>query len=357
MDQIWDEYFTPWFKRLKKIDSTTPLPSRGTWRAARRTDEFKDVQRRPKHFHCRCTTCADLNAQLLKTFSSGGDYALYLQARRIHDQEKDAWRQLEERLKAKARSPRTSTLLLMYDDTSALGLPRFTNRTYKNLGHERFMVVPWLVHDYSSNRMDYVYMTKGRYKKGANRLISLLQACIKRVKSNPAHPAHTARDLVLIADNYSENKNKTMLAWAQDMVERKWFDSVEFLFGPVGHTHNGVDATHEKHNNKVGNQVSGDLGHYAFNYRWGFPTEAKRPHVAILQDNVMDWTSYYSPVVRGLSGMTNTPDDKWVVRGIRIARGPDGVVDVSWKKDPVAEADRRLAHGFHTTGLTKSRGA
>ena len=39
------------------------------------------------------------------------------------------------------------------------------------------------------------------------------------------------------------------------MVSRGWYDVVELYYGPVGHTHNGVDADHKIHNQDAKNSV------------------------------------------------------------------------------------------------------
>jgi hypothetical protein len=64
-------------------------------------------------------------------------------------------------------------------------------------------------------------------------------------------PSAFASSVVLVGDNYSENKNTTNLAFASELVLRGWYDEVFLLFPIVGHTHNGTDATHNSHNNGV----------------------------------------------------------------------------------------------------------
>jgi hypothetical protein len=135
--------------------------------------------------------------------------------------------------------------VLSYDDTKFMSFPRLTNRPIKAQGHAGFRVVPWLLTNHGTGKQDYVYMPKGKWKKGANRLITLLHATVSAIKSDVDHPQHKARRLICIADNFGENKNKEILAWIADLVLNKWFDSVELLFGEVGHTHNGNDATHK----------------------------------------------------------------------------------------------------------------
>ena len=58
-----------------------------------------------------------------------------------------------------------------------------------------------------------------------------------------------ARELYIIGDNYSETRNWcSCMHFATELIWRKWFDEVFNLFGPVGHTHNGLDACHNQHN-------------------------------------------------------------------------------------------------------------
>lgn len=58
----------------------------------------------------------------------------------------------------------------------------------------------------------------------------------------------------------SENKNNTNLAWASMLVAKGWKDVIDFMFGPVGHTHNRIDAWHKIHNQDVGQYYSATLG-------------------------------------------------------------------------------------------------
>ena len=128
------------------------------------------------------------------------------------------------------------------------------------------------------------------------------------------------------------------------MISEGWYDAVEFLYGPVGHTHNGVDATHHLHNNHVGGQTSGDLGHFVKNYKWGFPDKDKRPAASLL-DTVYDWKKYYGPALRKLGGFTNTKNDPLSVRGWNIMKDDEATVEVRWKMDPALEKDWRGQDG------------
>ena len=106
------------------------------------------------------------------------------------------------------------------------------------------------------------------YQKGANRLCTTIFNYIQRLKyiTDDERPTMTnqsrARKLVLMADNFGENKNNIVFAFCTELVLRGWFDTVEFFSGPVGHTHNGNDAVHYTHNQIAGNQVSVTLAEF-----------------------------------------------------------------------------------------------
>ena len=345
---IYKEYFKPWFQRLVERGQyeETQKPGFDQWKRGRAHKKFADVQNRAKHTHARCTTCAELKALLLEGFKTGDRSLQYEQRRRLHDEEVTQWRQLEKTLKSEAVSNPHRTLLFTHDGTSALGLPRTTHRALKNMDPYRFEVVPWMIIEHTGNRKDYVYSPSNAIPKDANTLISQIHAAVRRGKSDYTHARHKARRLVFIADSASENKNNTLFAYCADLVENKWFDEIELLFGPVGHTHNGVDATHKIHNQNVASNFSGDLGHFVYNYSGGF--NINRPDASILQ-RTLDWTKYYKDSLRPISGFTNTTKDPETVRGFRIARDAEGKVGLTWKRDPAIEKDWRGSGGFKDT--------
>ena len=240
---IYKTHFMPWFLHTKLPNSEKPGYS--TWQQARYAPQFKDVRRRAKHFHCRCTVCATLTKQAMTAFADQRSLAFWQRERRLHNDSIRAWRQLEDHLNGLSLQTPEDVCVLSYDDTKFMSFPRLTNRPIKAQGHAGFRVVPWLLTNHGTGKQDYVYMPKGKWKKGANRLITLLHATVSAIKSDVNHPQHKARRLICIADNFGENKNKEILAWIADLVLNKWFDSVELLFGEVGHTHNGNDATHK----------------------------------------------------------------------------------------------------------------
>jgi len=73
---------------------------------------------------------------------------------------------------------------------------------------------------------------------------------------------------------------------------RGWYDEIEMLFGPVGHTHNGNDAVHYIHNQIAGNFVSITPAELFTNYRHAWHSERTRPQPIILESQFA-WTARY----------------------------------------------------------------
>jgi hypothetical protein len=138
-----------------------------------------------------------------------------------------------------------------------------------------------------------------------------------------------------------------------DLVMNKWFDSVESLFGEVGHTHSGDDATHNIHNNPCGNHESADLGQFIFNYPKTF-SDATCPGAHVL-DVVYNWKAYYKEFLATkavLQGFTKTKNDIYQCRGFRASRDKNNSVHFQWKVDPATDSDWRGKDGCPgTTGF------
>ena len=349
---IYAEYFLPWFEHQVETNNfpREEQPAFGTWKKARRDPDFSDVKDRVKHTHARCKTCSDLKTLLLDAFKSGTAMREYKQRRRMHDEEVTQWRKLEKVIKARVVGSQGEEILIVHDGTQKLGLPRMTRRTIKNLNPARFDVVPWMSHDVAGGRSDYIYAPNASTSKSTNYLISQFHAVVLRAKSDYKDARHRARKLTVIADSASENKNNTILAYYSDMVASGWFDEVELLFGPVGHTHNGVDATHKIHNVDVARHTSGDLGHFVHHYASGFSGQSSLPTPdASILARIVDWKGYYAPFLRNIAGFTKTKGDPIMVRGFKIAKTTNGSVDVRWKCDPANESEWRGQSGFGNT--------
>ena len=147
--------------------------------------------------------------------------------------------------------------------------------------------MPQHLTNYSTGTRTYLYHPKEGGPKGANRLCTVLYHEIRRVKHS-AHRARFARTLYLVADNAADNKNTDVIAFCCELVSRKWFDSVEFAFGEVGHTHNGEDAAHHVLNECVGRHVALTLGEHVLNYKKVWNNPAGRPEAVLVQDQY-DW--------------------------------------------------------------------
>jgi hypothetical protein len=325
---IYEDYFLPWFKTTLP-DNLDEIPCLGWVMVARHDPRFSDVKDRPKHHHCRCFVCANLQAQRLKAFNSEFDKSEYQREWQDHQNEKRGWRAFEQTLVLSAKhSPRTKNVY-WFDDTEKTGFPKWTKRPMKNLPSTRFNVIPFLIADLARCEDFYVYTASGRFKKGANRLCTTLMAAFRATK-NGTDVARHARELYLIADNFSENKNNTLLAFASDLVARGWYDEIYPVYGPPGHTHNGGDQQHQIHNEILGNFTSPTLVHFLARYPQAWRQEHTRPTPCVL-DVQYDWDGFYKPFLEPIGGHTNTPGDPVGIRGFRIARGEGGVVAVQWK--------------------------
>ena len=236
IEDIHEIYFIPWYKRCYPEAPADWLPTVSCLKHARRDPDFADVKKRVKHLHCRCPTCAMLAAKKLRGFNDPNAEKDYLNEVRRHDASKCGWRKMEQKVFAQSRQNPGEVNVLSYDDTETTGFPRNTNRDVKNLGGSRLRVIPFVLTNHATGRNHYIYSVKGRYKKGGNRMCTTLHS-VNRAMKHSTHAASRARKLVLIADNCSENKNNTLLAFANDLVMRGWYDEVQLLFGPVGHTH------------------------------------------------------------------------------------------------------------------------
>ena len=115
--------------------------------------------------------------------------------------------------------------------------------------------MPFNICNYANGDNAYVYTVKGRFKKGGNRLCSVLYHYLRKMKFGTDR-CRLAHRVYLHADNFVENKCNTVLCFASELVMRGWFEEIIFEFGPVGHTHNGRDAVHHIHNRIAGNRRS-----------------------------------------------------------------------------------------------------
>jgi hypothetical protein len=214
-------------------------------------------------------------------FHNPVEKAKYNEELKEHHFEVKEWRAMESSLQGQAKSG--SILVLSYDDTSAIGFPRMTNRPIKSMPKDRVQMTPFNLTNHGSRENIYVYDLKGKWMHCSDRLCTTLYTVLRRIKwKSPAScsPVELAqiqcRKLVLLADNATENKNNILFAFLSELVMRGWFDEIQLLYGPVGHTHNGNDAVHFVHNNIAGNFTSLTPAHLFHNFTYAWQGE-KRP--------------------------------------------------------------------------------
>jgi hypothetical protein len=129
-----------------------------------------------------------------------------------------------------------------------------------------------------------------------------------------------SRKLVLMGDNCSENKNNTLFAFCTELIARKWYDDIQILFGPVGHTHNGNDAIHYIHNQVVGNFVSITPTELFLNYSGAWHSEVTRPQ-PIIMETQFAWQDRYMRMMNRVSGFKNDGlKDRTIVRHFDLQR-------------------------------------
>jgi hypothetical protein len=328
---IYDEYFVPWFGKLVRAkfpqtaeDELPWVPSFTVFQRARKHDDFKDVKKRPKHYHARCADCAELNHIRLRGFVNDFHKERWKLRFDAHEAEARAWHVHEEARKNVSRvALGRKTMVLGYDDTSCLEVPKFTNRDPKNLTTSRLPIIPFNITNYTSGETAYVYTLKGRYPKGGNRLCTVLYHYLRKVKFSD-HQCRHARTLILQADNYSENKNNTLFFFCSELVARGWFDEVYLEYGPPGHTHNGTDAVHRIHNRIAGNFNSATLGEFQSFWKHSWRKDFTEP-TAVINDAHLDWTSRYeNSFARRISGFTTTPQDDQPAKAFKIHWSPLG---------------------------------
>ena len=246
------------------------------------------------------------------------------------------WHELEERTKSRARAEPSKLLYITGDDTSCLGLPKFTVRDLKNLTRSRFDVIPFNITNYSLPENAYVYTCKQGWQKGANRLCTILYLYIRRVKYNTTFACSRADELVIHADNFSENKNNDVFFFLCELVYRRWFKTIRLEYGPPGHTHNGNDAVHAIHNMVAGNFTSLTLGEFvkAWPYSWRKENTMPVPVVAEVQYDFVARYKHCDDAER-LAGFTKTASDPQSVSAWKFQWSDTlaQTVEVVWKKN------------------------
>ena len=211
------------------------LPSFSLFCKCRHNDWFKTVKNRPKHHHAKCKTCFKLQTMCQIGWKNGVSIEGFRQELKLHNDETRSWRDLENKLHHDALHYKQSMMVISYDDTAALLLPKFTNRTPKGLRKGAGLAfVPWNISNHGLPENHYFYTVKHLIPKGSNRICTFLYYYLRRVKMFDSCQKNCQK-LILMADNYIENKCNMLLCFLSQLIYSKWFTHM-LLFGPVGHT-------------------------------------------------------------------------------------------------------------------------
>jgi hypothetical protein len=337
---IYDTYFMSWIqKQIPDVDGYSDdedlyyfkIPSFSCFKSARWDKDFRDVTSRAKHYHCLCETCDKLKARRLKGFANSDHQATWQAMFDAHEAEKHGWRKLEAAREAQVKANPSDSILLSYDDTSALKLPKLSNRDVKNVTKSRLSVTPFNICNYGSGESAYVYTVKNRFKKGGNAICTVLYHMLRKIKFGD-HESRNARTLYLHADNASMNKNNVLFQFLTEIIQKQWFDTVYLEFGPPGHTHNGRDAVHHIHNRIAGNFFSFTLGEFQGTWVHSWRKNNTMP-TAVVADVQYDWAGRYANIEsKTISGFTKTMYAKDAVYAFKIERGKSNLIEVMWKK-------------------------
>ena len=334
MRVIWEEVYPEWHRTIIKNGTTIPRVSFGTLMRARGDKQFKDVKKRPKHRHAQCPTCAELNLRQKHGFKSSFDKARYEAERKAHNEVVERWRTLETQLQQTAVHSPHETNVIFYDDTGSIGFPYLGRRSPKNLTRARTFFTPMHMKNYSTGTTSYLYYVRDSLPKDSNKVITMLFHECRRIKHG-LHRAAKARHVIFVADNAQHQKNNDMFMFACELVSRGWYDRVDFLYGPVGHTHNGCDAAHNVLNTSVGNFPAMTIGEHQLNYRkvW-----TSHPPEAVYTNFQYDWHARYKDpaFVDKLDSFKKTTKAQ-SVGGFRVRRTQTGGVEMLFKMNGADE--------------------
>ena len=327
---IYVEYFTPWFRH--NFSDFAKLPAESTFNCARGHSDFNDVKKRPKHYHAQCGDCYRLRRRALKGFLTREKEEKWNKKLRAHEERVHAWRHLISRKALLAKHNPQKNMMLFFDDTGTADFPHFGLRGLKDLPTARVPIIPWMLQNISTGRDYYYYTVKNAYKKGGNRICSQLYHALRAFKT-ASDDSGRARNLCLVADNYNENKNNTLFCFLSTLVAHDWFDSIELIFGQVGHTHGGDDAQHHIHNVNLGLYFAATLVSWIKNFPRAWLKKDTRPEPVVCHAQY-DFDAYYEGFVDELAGFSRTSKDPAYIRGFQFAKDKDGVVRCKVTDDP-----------------------
>jgi len=174
---------------------------------------------------------------------------------------------------------------------------------------------------------------KDDVKKGGNRICTFLYVLLRRIKFSRDHCQKGARHLILMGDNYTENKCNLLFAFCCLLIYLGWFDVVELMYGPVGHTHNGNDSVHHCHNNMAANFDIVTLAEFIQKFDYAWNKLNARPQAVFFEDSY-DFESWMDDFMNHVGGFTATSYSELYVRAVKFEKGPSGKVEMHFKGSP-----------------------
>ena len=117
------------------------------------------------------------------------------------------------------------------------------------------------------------------------------------------------------------------------MIHIGWFDEIELLYGPVGHTHGGNDTNHNVHNNVCANFNSVTLPEFLNTFQLSWTNPEVRPQPVVVE-SVYDWNAYYEKHINHVGGITKTAHNPSSVRAMHLAIGKSNFIEMKYKGSP-----------------------
>jgi hypothetical protein len=141
----------------------------------------------------------------------------------------------------------------------------------------------------------FLYHTDQFVFKGANIIIEVVrQAVFDLSKRLESYGKQFPRTLNLQFDNANENKNKTMMAFCSDIVERGIVDEIFIDCLVVGHTHASIDQYFSVMSKRINNEKTLFIGSPWSLWKL-YETVSIPPTVNRRISVVFDYVSYYKP--------------------------------------------------------------
>jgi hypothetical protein len=203
---IYTNVFLDWWRRSEYAHPTTgeliEPPSLATFHNQSRHHELGHVNRKPKHTHLRCATCATMRAEAQAGFANDEDTEVFERAYAEHQRVVKLWHSVEEYTRSLGAHQPSQYMVVLGDDTSAFAIPHFTSRDIKGVATSpRLKFVPFLFENVSTGEATYCYHLAKTFIKGGNRWCTMMHSICKAVKERRASPAATAKHFTFIGSD------------------------------------------------------------------------------------------------------------------------------------------------------------